>query len=508
MTFQKIEPGLSPWDDAVNGAFQDVQAQITTHEVPDSDPHGDRAWAQTQFMPTTQITVDQVLSANPFYLAHRGSGSEFPELTMAAFQAAAGAGAKGLEVSTHITCDGVLFCMHDNDLTRMTNGTWTTNPELWTWAALNQKAKIDPTPLLGPGWAQQAIPTAKEVLDRFLGKVVIFAEGKSNNSIPALQNLLLTYPNANQSVVWKMYYTNPSAPWARNHAFRVWAYVDVGTTSAQMDAVESMVDYWGLPWEAPDAQIQAAVQRPAALPVITWEVHRRSEVTRLRTLGVRGMMCSEYIYCTGTTANSTADLWAMQVKTPGEIGAAHSDPTYALKWDTTVGANVVYAPQTGGNSVLLGQFSPIVRGATGYRISFDMYWPTLPTGTLHAGLYFAASDDSKHTFGVANSASAYRMELRPNAGTMQLYTVASGATSGVQVGTDVSTSGALSAATWYSYAIDVTASSVKLARTDSTGWSFTFSDATYRGDYLGIHAGSLTATNTLPRYRNFKITAI
>lgn len=507
MTFTKIEPGTPEWAGPVNDAFEDLQEQITTHEDAD-DPHGDRAWATTQFMPTTQVTVDSALTANPFYIAHRGGGGEATELTEVAYVTSVGAGLKAVEMSFHVSADGTLFAWHDNDLNRMTNGTWTTNPELWTYAALNQRAKVVGTPLLGPGWSDQVIPTAKQLFDRFLGRVVIFAEGKSNNSIPALQQLLLTYPNANESVVWKNYYSNPSFAWARNHGFRVWAYADATTTSAQLDAVESVVDYWGMPWEATDAQIMAVVNRPVQKPVIVWEVHRRSEVQRLLALGVRGIMAAQPLYLTRSTAVCTADQWFSQVKTPGEIGAAHSDPTYALKWDTGVGTNVVYAPVTSGNSVSLGCFSPITRGASGYRISFDMYWPVLPAGTLHAGLYFGQVDDSKHTFGVANAQGSYRMEIRPNSGAMQLYTVASGATSGVQVGSDVNTSGALSAATWYSYAIDVTATTVKLARTDSTGWSFTFSTSAFSGDYLGIHTGSLTATNTLPRYRNFAITAI
>lgn len=508
MSFQRIVPGLSPWGDAVNDSFQDIQDQITDHEVPDTDPHGDRAWAQTQFMPTTQISVDDVLTANPFYIAHRGGGGEATEMTETAYVNAVGVGMRAVEMSFHVSADGVLFAWHDNDLNRMTNGTWTTNPETWTFAALNQRAKVVGTPLLGPGWADQVIPTAKQLFDRFLGRVVIFAEGKSNNSVPALQQLLLTYPNANESVVWKNYYTNNSFPWARNHGFRVWAYADAATTSAQLDAVESVVDYWGMPWEATDAQIMAVVNRPVSKPVIVWEVHRRSEVQRLLGLGVRGIMAAQPIYLSRTTAVCTADQWFSQIKSPGEIGAAHSDPTYALKWDTGVGSNVVYAPATSGNSVSLGCFSPITRGATGYRISFDMYWPTLPSGTLHAGLYFGAADDAKHTFGVANATGCYRMELRPNSGAMQLYTVASGATSGVQVGSDVNTSGALSAATWYSYSIEVTATTVKLSRTDSTGWSNTFTTSAYSGDYFGIHTGSLTATNTLPRYRNLTVTAI
>lgn len=508
MTFREIEPGVPNWAQPVNDAFQDIQDQVTTHEVPDSDPHGDRAWAQTQFMPTTQITVDDVVNANPFYIAHRGGGGEAPEHTEYAYINSVGAGLPAIEISLHVSADGVLFAWHDNDLTRMTNGAWTTDPETWTFAALNQRAKVVGWPLLGPGWSDQVIPTAKQLLDRFLGRVVIFIEAKSNASIVPLQQLLSAYPNANESVVWKNYYTNPSFPWARNHGYRTWAYTDTDTSSAALDAVESVVDYWGVPWEATDAQIGAVVNRPISKPVIVWEVHRRSEVQRLLNLGVRGIMASQPLYLSRSTAVCTADQWFSQVKSPGEIGAAHSDPNYALKWDTNVGSNVVFSPATSGNSISLGCFSPIVRGASGYRISFDMYWPVLPTGTLHAGLYFGAADDAKHTFGVANATGSYRMELRPNAGTMQLYTVAPGATSGVQVGTDVATSGALSAATWYSYAIDVTATTVKLARTDSTGWSNTFTTSAYTGDYLGIHNGSLTDTATLPRYRNVQITAI
>jgi glycerophosphoryl diester phosphodiesterase len=507
MTFERIEPGTPEWADPVNDAFEDLQEQITAH-VDGTDPHGDRAWATTQFMPTTQIAVDDVVTANPFYIAHRGGGGEAPELTETAYVNSIGAGLKAVEMSFHISADGVLFAWHDNDLDRMTNGTWTTNPETWTFAALNQRAKVVGSPLLGPGWADQVIPTAKQLFDRFLGRVVIFAEGKSNNSIPALQQLLLTYPNANESVVWKNYYTSNSFAWARNHGFKTWLYADADTTSTELDDVEALADYWGMPWEATDAQIQAVVQRTNAKPVIVWEVHRRSEVQRLLSLGVRGIMASQPIYLTRSTAVCTADQWFSQVKSPGEIGAAHSDPDYALKWDTSVDTDVVYAPATSGNSVSLGCFSPPVWGASGYRISFDMYWPALPSGTLHAGLYFGAGDDAKHRFGASNDTGCYRMEIRPNSGAMQLYTVAAFATSGVQVGSDVSTSGALSAETWYSYAIDVTATTVTLARTDSTGWSHEFTTSAYDGDYFGIHNGSLTDTATLPRYRNLTVTAI
>jgi hypothetical protein len=152
----------------------------------------------------------------------------------------------------------------------------------------------------------------------------------------------------------------------------------------------------------------------------------------------------------------------------------------------------------------------VLPGVNGYKVSYDMMWPLLPLTptTLHAGWYFGEADDSKHTFGVANAVGCYRMEIRPGTGAMQLYTVAPGATSGVQVGADITTSGALVQGTWYTFEFEVNPTSVVLRRTDSTGWSGTRADTTYRGGYLGFHNGSLTDVATLPRFRNVVVTAL
>jgi hypothetical protein len=507
MTFNPIAPDTKTWDVPLNAALT-AQDQALTAHTGGTDPHGDRAWASNNFVPLALVSLDAYFAETPFFGAHRGSGGEFPEHTLTAYTAAAGAGAKAIEVSVNISADGVLFCMHDTTLTRITAGTFTTDPSTWTWAALNNAVQVNQRALLGPGWALQPITTLKEVMDRFFGKVIIFLEGKSSASIVPLQNLLMRYPNPQNSVIWKNYYTNNSFPWAKAHGFRVWAYTDPTTTMGQMDAVDSTVDFWGVPWEATDAQFQAVLARPGGKDVMSWEVHRRSEMARLLALGVRGIMASQWLYLARTTASQTADQWFAQVKAPGEIGAAHSDETFAMKWDTGAGANVVYSPKTSGNSILLGSFCPVAAGATGYKIQFDMMWPVLPTGTLHAGLYFGQADDAKHSFGVANATACYRMLLRPNSGAMQLYTVASGATSGVQVGSDVTTSGALVAGSWYSYEIELNATQVVLRRTDSTGWSGTFANTAFRGGYFGFHNGSLTDPTTLPRYRNFRTVAI
>lgn len=458
----------------------------------------------TGAVPQAQITTSQLMTGDPFYIAHRGGGAQAPEHTLAAYDSAVAAGMTAIEVSCYRSADGVLFAMHDATLDRMTNGTWTGAHSSWTWAALQQKAKIVSTALLGPGWADQTIPTVREVLDRYLGKVVIFIEAKGNSAVVPLQNMLKSYAGSNLSVVWKAYYTSNSLTWAKNNGYQVWAYMDDTTSSAQLDAVEANVDYWGVPITAADSQFQAVLTRATPKTVITWPVWRRSERDRVTAFNyggrhVQGIMCSDPLYVTQSTAIESASSFSRGIRSPGQIGAAKEDANYALKFDTVNSA--VYAPSTGGNGVVLGNFCPPAQGATGYKLTFGMMFPQLPAGTLHAGLWFAAGGDNKHQFGVANEIGSYRMEFRPNSGAMQLYTVAPGATSGVQVGTDLTTA-AVTAGQWTAFEIEVNSTQVIFRRTDSTGWSKTFSDTAYRGMYFGIHNGSLTDVNTLPKYRN------
>lgn len=111
-------------------------------------------WPTTGTLLTeANASVTALVAQNPFFVAHRGSGGEYPEHTMAAYGGSTGFGAQAIEVSVQVSADGVLFCMHDATLDRMTNGTWTGSNATWTWAALQQRAKIVGWPLLGPGWS-------------------------------------------------------------------------------------------------------------------------------------------------------------------------------------------------------------------------------------------------------------------------------------------------------------------------------------------------------------------
>ena len=69
---------------------------------------------------TGPFTVASLLAAPSFFVAHRGSGDNWPEHTMRAYKGSAAAGLKAIEVSVSATSDGVLVCHHDLNTQRVT----------------------------------------------------------------------------------------------------------------------------------------------------------------------------------------------------------------------------------------------------------------------------------------------------------------------------------------------------------------------------------------------------
>lgn len=55
-------------------------------------------------------------------IAHRGFSSKYPENTMLAFEKALQAGCDGIELDAHISKDGELVIIHDENIARTTNG--------------------------------------------------------------------------------------------------------------------------------------------------------------------------------------------------------------------------------------------------------------------------------------------------------------------------------------------------------------------------------------------------
>lgn len=93
----------------------------------------------------------------PLAFAHRGGAEEFPENSLAAFEAATRLGFRYLETDVHLTADGVVVAFHDEVLDRVTDGTGAVAGLTWNEI---RDAKID---------GSEPIPTMAELFAAFPG---------------------------------------------------------------------------------------------------------------------------------------------------------------------------------------------------------------------------------------------------------------------------------------------------------------------------------------------------
>jgi len=463
--------------------------------------------AATLYLPNAIQTVDSYFAgatpASPRYFAHRGGGMVRPEHTLAGYRASAAQGFP-LEVSVNVDASGEVWCIHDTTMDRTTYKTGAVNS--YTSEEIGQTVLTNGRVMLGPGWTDQPMVPLRQVLDEFLGKVVIFLEPKGNDAVVPTQNLLDTYyPHAPRSVVWKAHIGTASLPWAKSRGYRTWVYLDAGTSDATMDGKDSMVDYWGVQTTFTDLRIQQVVAR--GKPVFSWPVYRRSQVARLTGLGVVGIMASDPRYVSTALPQRTASRWDLQIKESGGTPTLDYDTAYALAFAPAPDVGWVSINALPNQSYGLGTYSPVQGSTAGYRVAFDMKYKVLPAATIHGGFYFGKASDDVYRFGTANTTGGYHMVFR-GSGDMQLYRHTAGSTTGTQIGSTIATAAPV-ADTAMSFWIDVTPTAVELRRTDGAGWTTgPIADTTYRGGYIGLSNGSVTDLATRPYWRNLLVTQL
>lgn len=96
----------------------------------------------------------------PAVIAHRGASADAPQNTLAAFDAAARAGARMIEIDVHLSADGVPMVIHDGTVDATTDGTGEVRG--FTRAGLQS---LDAGGWFAPEFAGQRIPTLAEVLE-------------------------------------------------------------------------------------------------------------------------------------------------------------------------------------------------------------------------------------------------------------------------------------------------------------------------------------------------------
>lgn len=117
--------------------------------------------------------IDSVLPRG-VVLGHRGASALAPENTLAAFERCAGAGL-GFELDVSSTADGELVLLHDDLLDRTTSGAGPVRETPWEVVrGLSAGAWFDES------YRDERVPTLDEVLGRFVGRVPIDIELKTD----------------------------------------------------------------------------------------------------------------------------------------------------------------------------------------------------------------------------------------------------------------------------------------------------------------------------------------
>lgn len=441
---------------------------------PDSDRPG--AKGALEAPPHTKWTIEDLFATAPFYVAHRGSGDNWPEHTMEAYRHCVKSGAKAIEVSVNATKDGVLICHHDTTTERTSGQNLViANTD---WGEL-QDVTVDARAWLGPAAAPQPIPLLKDVLDAFAETHVIFIEDKQGTNTGALLTMMDSYADSTKHFVWKEWAGAQQHTAAAARGYRTWGYFTPGLMP-RLESVAGDFDYLGMMHTATDADIARAVA--VGKPVIVWEVHYRSMRDRLLGLGVVGLMCSNLPYVThAAEAVARHDAFASGLRAAGDLPWT-VDQGWSLQPTISQRDAVLIIAHSGTQSYLMGSMAPLPSDR--YTISARLRWPTaLPGATEHVGIAFGQGDDRPYRVGVPAEVSGYHAIVRAN-GALQLYSRAAGTAAGTLLQTVDTEPPRLGK--WVSISIRVDGHGIDVTRKGRAAWKLSTQDQKYRGGYFWL----------------------
>ncbi|WP_115790089.1 glycerophosphodiester phosphodiesterase [Arthrobacter silvisoli] len=434
--------------------------------------------------PGGPYTVKDLLTTKTFYIAHRGSGDNWPEHTMRAYSESVALGLKAIEVSVWASSDGVLLCHHDASTLR-TSGQDLRIPA--TPYADLARLRVDARAWLGPAAPLEPMPRLREVLDAFARSHVIFLEDKGGTNADAIFTMLQDYPESRRHIVWKQPAMSPGHLDARQRGYTTWGYFtskDLGSAAQFQDRV----DWLGVPTLGAEAQIRQLVA--TGRPVIAWEVHRRWERDRLQRLGVRGMMCSNVPYVLQRLAPAASD-------TLGEGSRAAGD----LPWDADsdwseqpafVDDALRFAAAAGSYTV--GSMAPLA--APAWRLDVELRWPEGSSGARRAGIAFALGDDSPVAppadgAGQVATQGGYRLDISAD-GSLDLGRTDKGKDQPVSLAS--AAGGGVGERQWFQVRVEMAPVGVRVSTsTGGRNWSAQSNDTAFRGGYFALLAGNASS---------------
>lgn len=245
---------------------------------------------------TPPATVADLVAGTPFYVAHRGGGANWPEMTAHAYeQASRLPGLQALEISVCLSSDGVLVCSHDPTTTRVTGVDLTIADTPWsTLSALTVSA----AGTTDPGQPRRPLTRFDDVVDAYADRFVLFVEPKVKAAEEPLMARLAGLGQP-ERVVWKQYVNATRFSQAKEHGFSTWGYVldepSHRGERLQRFAAAASLDMLGAPLAEPDGFVDTVRAAAAAngKPLLAWAVSSAADRDRALRLGCQGLMTSD-----------------------------------------------------------------------------------------------------------------------------------------------------------------------------------------------------------------------
>lgn len=123
--------------------------------------------------------IDSFPFRRPLVLGHRGACAHAPENTLAAFRLALEDGADGIELDAHLTRDGAVVVMHDENVARTTNGHGRLSQ-----LTLQEVRRLDAGIRFGEQFKGEHVPTLADVFEA-LGDRPVYDLELKNLASPA-----------------------------------------------------------------------------------------------------------------------------------------------------------------------------------------------------------------------------------------------------------------------------------------------------------------------------------
>jgi glycerophosphoryl diester phosphodiesterase len=243
-------------------------------------------------------TVSSLTKKDPFYIAHRGGGRNWPAMTAYAYeQASKIPNLSAMEISVCITADGVLVCNHNATTTDMTGVPYTIANE--TWDTLSS-LMVSPKYTLDPKQPARPFTRLDEVVERYSDDFVLFVEPKVSAAAAPLMARMASLKQP-ERVVWKQ----PINSWrfwpAKKRGFSTWGYVldepaHTGDNLLRL-AASPDIDMLGAYNATSDDLISEVVQAAGAegKQSIMWEIKTLAQRERALKLGCAGLMTSNVV---------------------------------------------------------------------------------------------------------------------------------------------------------------------------------------------------------------------